>query len=432
MHEGSCTLLTRHCLLLPLPQELWQTCQRTFATGADLTAACGPDTDLLSPEYYLNLQWPTVATALSTLPTNLSTLVYVNPATGALNSSNQSVAAPVAVAGPPVGCDRVVSRVEYVFTYVADDESDAAILAAVAVSLTITDVVMPADGSPLVVPYQVAVTWVPVETGVAMVERFSGSPGYRVGFPVLAGVQVEQANISAVSRYRKGLLLPGPGAGGLCSAQDLGSINFGFNTTTSCGVSLSLANLKTYCSGTAPGSILSTFLRGYMTSITQNLVMVGVWGDSNIANSEEWVPLVVDGWPSQTLSWDDDTNTCSNAMTGFNIRLVTGLTWANGAVQTKVLYAQLCFTTDTWTWTSDPVAPGVTQQFMMNFTAQFIAKPQPRPMEEVRPMPPLFAPLPPDIFYPFLTSTSGVSMPGVAGLLRLVALPVLAGVLALA
>jgi hypothetical protein len=416
------------------PQELWQTCQRTFATGADLTAACGPDTDLLSPVYYTNLQWPTVATALSTLPTNLTDLMYVNPVNGAVNSSNQTVASPVAVTGPPVGCNRVVSRVEYVFTYVADDESDAALLTAVGVSLTTTDVVMPADGSPLVVPYHVAVTWVPVETGVTVVERFSGSPGYRVGFPVLAGVQMTQANISAVSRYRKGLLLPGPGAGGLCSPQDLGSVSFGFNTTTSCGVSLSLANLKTYCSGTTPGSILSNILRGYMTSITQNLVMVGVWGDSDMAKSEEWVPLVVDGWPSQALSWDDDTNTCTNAMTGFNIRLVTGLTWANGAVQTKVLYAQLCFTTDTWTWTSDPTAPA--QQFMMNFTAQFVAKPQPRPMEEVRPMPPLFAPLPPDIFYPFLTSTSGASMPAGAGpsasLLRLVLLPVLAVVLALA
>lgn len=133
-------------------------------------------------------------------------------------------------------------------------------------------------------------------------------------------------------------------------------------------------------------------------------MVLGIWGNADNTRVSSWVPVLSSGWPPGTdLEWDEATATCSNVITGFDINMVTGIAFASGNLQSKVLYAQVCFSVGSWS-INQMAGQSLPQIFPLQFTASFVPKQQQQPAISLKPAPPLFAPLPPDLFYPFLTS----------------------------
>lgn len=133
--------------------------------------------------------------------------------------------------------------------------------------------------------------------------------------------------------------------------------------------------------------------------------MLGIWGNSDPANINQWVTLKSSDWPpAVNLEWDEATSTCNKVVTGFNLNLLTGVAWAAGNLQSKVLYGQMCFAHGSWSF-NEMTGPSL-QIFPLQFTANFVPTKEQQPVLELKPAPPLMVPLPPDLFYPFMTSAS--------------------------
>jgi hypothetical protein len=141
-------------------------------------------------------------------------------------------------------------------------------------------------------------------------------------------------------------------------------------------------------------------------------VLLGMWGNSDSNNVKHWLPLMTaaDWPPSADLQWDEASSTCRNLATGLKLRLLTGVAFAEGNLQSKLLYASACFSYGSWTF--DRLNGPALQLFELHFGADFVPKAGQQPIMSVRPAPPLTAPLPPDLFYPFLTSAAGRSRVG--------------------
>jgi hypothetical protein len=89
------------------------------------------------------------------------------------------------------------------------------------------------------------------------------------------------------------------------------------------------------------------------------------------------------------------------------VRLLTGVAFAEGNLQPKLLYASGCFEYGSWTF--DRLNGPILQLFELTFRAAFVPKAGQQPTVSLKPAPPLIAPLPPDLFYPFLTSGAGAA-----------------------
>ncbi len=131
-------------------------------------------------------------------------------------------------------------------------------------------------------------------------------------------------------------------------------------------------------------------------------ILVGVWGNSNYSQPDQWVALAPSNAPPGPLQWSAATGTCSNLITGLDITLLSGISGDGANPQPKLLYGRACFRYGTWKWdAANPV--GSAQRFPLSFKVYFKAAAQAPPTSTTKPSPPLAMPLPPDLFYPFLT-----------------------------
>lgn len=80
------------------------------------------------------------------------------------------------------------------------------------------------------------------------------------------------------------------------------------------------------------------------------------------------------------------------------------MAYAESNLQSKLLYASACFNYGSWTF--DRLNGPNLQLFELQFEVSFVPKAGQQPAMSVKPAPPLIAPLPPDLFYPFLTSAA--------------------------
>lgn len=104
-------------------------------------------------------------------------------------------------------------------------------------------------------------------------------------------------------------------------------------------------------------------------------------------------------------SWDAASGTCSNVLTGVTLRFVTGQAYSSANLQSKILYASVCYTYGTWKW-ENPTDIATVQRFPLTFKAEFIPKAASGVAGASKPQPPLFVPVSPDIWYPFVKSTT--------------------------
>ncbi|GBF94811.1 hypothetical protein Rsub_07983 [Raphidocelis subcapitata] len=302
---------------------------------------------------------------------------------------------PRTVSAPPV-CTGVVARADYLIRYAADAATGAAQLASASVDLVLSNV-SAADGGARVA---VSVSWADAAAPAAALRPLSGAPGYLQGFPLLAGLRAAAGGKVAVARFRGGLALPAGGGGG-CDPMGGAHVGFGYNTTSACTALLTAAQLAALCaSGDAAAPLRAAGGAALLDAAASGAALVGAWGSSDAANAAEWLPVAVAGWPPPAPAWDAAARRCDGVITGFELRLATGLAASASNPQSKVLHAQLCPTLGSWT--ADASLAGGAQPYPLRFAARFAAIDQGAPAAALRPAPPLVVPLPPDLFYPFL------------------------------
>eukprot|EP00873_Tetraselmis_striata_P000555 jgi/Tetstr1/420819/TSEL_011895.t1 len=264
----------------------------------------------------------------------------------------------------------------------------------------------------------------------------SGSPGYRPGHLLLAGILAEESNPSnedgrtAVRRLVDGLPLSvGSPQDGTCGVEHYQPITFGANRVSSCAVPLTSAQLESFCRGqrtagvpdTNPGIPLQ--LMGGLLDPDQP-TMVGRWGNSDANNVNEWIEVVQDA-NATAMRWNDATKTCTNVLSGLQFEFLTNFVGASYNPQSQVAFARVQFLRSDWTFRNqlEPEAP---QDFFVTSRVQFVAQEQPA-AEAVRGNNPFILPrFPADVFYPFTNSAPRAPVP-LAALLLL--LPLAAAVL---
>lgn len=267
------------------------------------------------------------------------------------------------------------------------------------------------SSSPIGFTQKFSVTW--KTTGESPIPK-SGSSGYVVGAPLLAGYQGTSGSKSAVLRLKDGLQLPAAGPNGVCSANAKSTVRFGKSQMSSCAIPLTKAALATFCGGSgttyadaylyqstayhnglsvAPTAaspsketddrgagptvlslkgdvpITSQLMDGLLwgtADATLNLdtqtVMIAGWADADATNIADWKGCSTTDTtdcgtvftsltaPSTSMSWDATTLTCSNVAVGYDITILTQKVGTLDNPQYKVARVAIDWIYDDWQW----------------------------------------------------------------------------------
>eukprot|EP00955_Chlamydomonas_euryale_P041410 351970-Chlamydomonas_euryale.AAC.2 len=181
-----------------------------------------------------------------------------------------------------------------------------------------------------------------VGTVAPIVQSWSGNPGYLTGFPVLAGQLTQYVDpalglLTALRRYTFGFPVPaGSLADGACVAGGLTSARFGSNMTSTCGVALDLAGLRSTCTSGNATSMLSGVLDGFWGTLVGGRVYVGQWGNSDSDAVAQWVPVQLSNTAFAPPIYFDTERACSGLVVGYDVQLVFGVAFASNNLQRKV------------------------------------------------------------------------------------------------
>lgn len=390
-------------------------CQRSI-TARELAALC-TSASPLSAGTYANQQYAPNPLKNSYQPFALGLVQFLDPSTGVLTPVNVSTVPAPQYNSPTGSCSNVVRSINYIIIYTrANDGGDGGDIAQVRVSLVLTSVVMAPSAAPSAIPQDVSVLWIPTTSAInQQVQTFSGNPGYNPGLPVLAGLLVTEPGGSrqAISRFRDGFPVPAPSAQGSCSPASTTAARFGANMTSSCSVTMSAADLRTFCEADTGDMYVQQTLGEMWSDLINGTVYVGIWGNSNFTTTSDWIQVVVEGeLPSSNTQWSSLDQSCSNVVVGYNITFVTGVAYASGNIVNKVLYATVCFQTGTWSFPADTSQS--TAKFLQTYVVQFRSLQQYNGYTVSAPQPPLYFTLNPTLLYPFLpinaAAMSGASL----------------------
>lgn len=220
--------------------------------------------------------------------------------------------------------------------------------------------------------------------------RQSGSPGYAPGANLIAGVQLQAGG--AIHADQTGLLLYAAGAGGTCvtdatlSSAALAVVRVNEDMALSCGLALDAAGLAAACSATEPPA-----------AVTVNATHVGALGNADPLVPAEWVPLSRTP-TSQATTFDADSQTCQNVVTGLHLQFMTAFVGKEGNGQLKVIAARASNILGSWQYSR---TDGGNQTFPVQNVVSWVHLPD-QGLQELLPPPPTIIPsLPSDFFYPF-------------------------------
>ncbi|KAL6760283.1 hypothetical protein V8C86DRAFT_2556402 [Haematococcus lacustris] len=393
-------------------KDTYQTCSRSLSTGGGLGQLCSPSSPL-APEFWTGLRfYPTPAAQEATLVTVDSVQL--------LNSSNSGLAslpANTTITWDGFTCRNVARFINLTifYTWLASDEDPEGTASINKVSVGIITADVASTAAALQQSWRLQFTrTVEAGAGVRVLQPFSGAPGYLPGLPLLAGVLATfdptgqgVAQKTAVERLVGGLPIPGPGEGGVCAPLATSPAVWGFNATSSCAIPLTADDLRLFCQTQVsnPQLLYQTLVAGVYNTLVSSQLYLGIWGNSNFTQINQWVQVKVSNYPFNNLIYSASENSCANVVVGFDLQILSGVAFSSNNLQNKLLFANLCFRTATWAFPSGrPV--NQTYQFLMTSTVSFIAKQQAKQTGLKRPAPPLLVPLSRDIFYPFVTSAA--------------------------
>eukprot|EP00823_Brevimastigomonas_motovehiculus_P002245 TRINITY_DN1406_c0_g1_i1.p1 TRINITY_DN1406_c0_g1~~TRINITY_DN1406_c0_g1_i1.p1 ORF type:complete len:620 (+),score=102.91 TRINITY_DN1406_c0_g1_i1:69-1928(+) len=249
----------------------------------------------------------------------------------------------------------------------------------------------------------------------------SGNPGYRLGYPVLAGKLISSNGKYAVSQLVNGLqLLPRDSAGHCLSPSSITSsmdstllgdaVRFGQNMHSSCLLPLTAGGLSSICGST-------TVLWDYLKFQTTHL---GVFGNADFTEYLQWIPIY-NTTVSYSTAYDSPRRTCPIVYNSVDIEIVTAAVGSIGNPQQMILAARRKFSRTTWRMQTSET--NVTEYFPLTATVTFISV-QPDAYHEYVPGAPTMAKMPHDILYPF-SLDSGTHAAASFGFVSLIAYMIL-------
>lgn len=369
---------------------------------------------------------PTIKTTTTSASTSTST--FTNIATFLTNtfgaytiSSSSSLAT---VASSTTSCSNVVIGAKYTITHESDS---AGKIKAVAVELTTATFDFPASGRTLSIPFTYSVDFVSASTtsqsttnGNKVERDRSGNPGYNMGKPIIYGTLN-----TIVEEWITGLTIPSPLVGQIATStsppsastcptssnqKSYSSVNFGYDVSTGCMLSLTRAQLQTFCS---KGSATTyTDANGYpyffydsQTGAVITNGYVGIYGNADPLDPKQWLEMKVIT-PTLSPSWDDTNGICSGAITGIEYKFLFTQTGEKNHPQNKIIAAYATFTSTDLFWTGAQGDSNSLKNFPLSVSVSFINKNDVSLQGYNPPAPPVLFKVPYDVFYPFYESNS--------------------------
>ncbi|KAF5835100.1 hypothetical protein DUNSADRAFT_7906 [Dunaliella salina] len=383
-----------------LAEDVYRSCMRAIPDESTLERFCEAG-GVLAPERYRNFTYARTPSGDANVSPSLPYALISN--NGSITTADPETVTSDFANGV---CSNSVQHINVTVYYsLADSNSVEATIEQVSVGLTLTDVAASAGAH----RQFVRVVFVDAAQQVDVLQPFSGNPGYLRGLPLLGGRLTEDPNSDkiAVQRFVRGITAPqGSETDGTCSAGAQGdSVRFGANSTTNCAIELTRAQLESFCNSGNPQRYLEDAMRDVYTAIVTEEARVGIWGNSDPDNVNEWLQVRVSNFPFNEMSFSASPASCSNVVVGYDLKVLTGVAFASNNLQRKVLYVHLCFRTDTWTFPATKSA-SEPHRFYLTSTATFVPKDQEKRTNVKKPSPPLRTNVPEDIFYPFVTSSA--------------------------
>ena len=198
------------------------------------------------------------------------------------------------------------------------------------------------------------------DTGNQVTRARSGNPGYIVGKPVLygtlsSGLIVEQtagltvaSPLTTYTAQSAGptTALPFTGGAGECptatSKIQKTAILFGYDMSTGCSLSLTLADLKALCQATSttstPYPTDSSGFPVFLTSFTNGYI--GAYGNADPLDPSQWISISKRA-SSPTRGWLDSTGTCSGMPTGLSYKFLVAAAGEKAFPQNKIISAEV-------------------------------------------------------------------------------------------
>jgi hypothetical protein len=329
---------------------------------------------------------------------------------------------------------------------------DAASAAAIATSLS-SDNALPTDrsGYPGYLPGSAVLAGVMTTASGAPVSSASASDQKAVARSVpafsAALLAAAASNATGVGTAFMGLQLRGSAADGACMALPAAPpfasaslfavdpaqpvpVTFGEDAVVGCQLRLSQVQFAALCGG-SPASVLPFIGLGSVdptgTGLLQTLAgrllptHVGTIGAADPLKAWHWVPLAAPAAAPAAASYDATTGACRGVVAGVDVQFLTGSMGEAGNPQQRILAARYRYATDTWRWTREgggstngtvlpsgaslAYAGDATQVFSLRSTVTWVSM-DAQTQDFTPPAPPVVPPLPSDLFYPFVTTTS--------------------------
>lgn len=316
-------------------------------------------------------------------------------ATGQRTQSTDAVAAAGSVYNATTAeCQNALLGLELTLRYSSSGTITAAAVALVIATITpatpATVVTLPVRSTVLFAPDASALAGMPVSAaaGNQIARSLSGSPGYKVGAPVLAGNQA--ADDAGIQQDLTGLLLYGSSASGSCSSGSsapLLLVQASLDLSSTCAMSMTDAQLQSRCaSATAPDSL------------SLNATHVGTFGNSDPLKPAEWLQLTLPAASPQAAQYDADSRTCNNAIVGMHVQLMTAFVGKQGNGQRKIVAGRVRYITGSWRHTT---AASSAQDYSVQTLVTWTHLPDEELEELLPPVPRVIPAVPSDFFFPF-------------------------------
>eukprot|EP00842_Homolaphlyctis_polyrhiza_P002965 jgi/Hompol1/366/HPOL_005296-RA len=321
-------------------------------------------------------------------------------------------------------CTQMVTQVKYTFTYDLSN-TVSPVIKAVTIDVVLGSYNI-AAGS--VLQQKFITSFIPSSKSASTTIQYrSGTPGYIVGSPVLAGTLVQSNGLSAISYNPDptfGITLPVdiPNTASTANPIQCPSttnyaqripITFGEDSTLGCTLWLPQTSLAT----STACATLRKQIYTLQTLTASTLTHIGILGNASIENIYDWVAIINNPPTSLTgtQTVTDIAGTCSSLLTQFSIQILYTLAGSQTNPQRAIVGVKYAYTSGSFTWRClsqadcvDPTVYGAassssaaTQPFRIRSTVSFLRVAGIGTTVYSPPAPQLVAKLPDDIWYPF-------------------------------
>jgi tectonic-1/3 len=220
----------------------------------------------------------------------------------------------------------------------------------------------------------------------------SGTPGYITGLPVLAGTKTG----TVMSVPQQGLHILG---GGLCSTATTTSVDFGYDALGCCSIELTRAQLKAACSSGGTGVFAADDITPIaLAALPITDVYIGSYGNADPADISQWFAAEI-GAVSGNAGWQESTGTCKSVTSALEWRFLWSDTGSKSNSQSRILSADVRYTTSDWIWRVNGESIASKQSFLVCSSASFVQY-HAKSRQYTPPTPPIAFRVPWDVFWP--------------------------------